>query len=148
MSDMPTESPVSQWIAAFNTHDVAKIVSLYHDDAELDDAGMKHPRHGKRAIEGWFTKRFQSMPAISYTPIEYICQTETRSVVTWTTRSKGPIPGRQRWLAWLARSFAVDGVSVFVLRDGLIVKQRGYYDHLAVIQQILPPLKYLLPVRF
>lgn len=145
---MPTDSLVSHWIDAFNAHDVAKIVSLYYDDAELDDAGMKHPRRGKPAIEDWFTRRFQTMPSITYTPREYIYESETRGVVTWTTRSKSPIPGGRRWLFWLSRSFQVDGVSVFMLRDGLIVKQRGYYDHLAVIQQILPPLKYLLPVRF
>ncbi len=145
---MSTDSLVSQWIAAFNAHDVAKIVSLYHEDAELDDAGMKHPRRGKSAIEDWFTWRFQTMPSITYTPLEYVCESETRGVVTWTTHSKSPIPGGRRWLSWLSRSFQVDGVSVFMLRDGLIVKQRGYYDHLAVIQQILPPLKYLLPVRF
>ena len=146
--DISIKSPVSQWIAAFNAHDVATIVSLYHENAELNDAGMKRPRHGKQAIEDWFIQRFQSMPSITYTPHEYVCESETRGVVTWTTRSRSPIPGQKRWLAWLSRSFEVDGVSVFLLRDGLIVKQRGYYDHLAVIQQILPPLKYLLPVRF
>ena len=148
MSIEHTPSLASQWIAAFNAHDVATIVSFYHEDAELNDAGMKHPRRGKKAIEAWFTQRFSTMPTITYTPGEYVVVTDQRAVVTWTTYGRSPIPGRRRWLSRLSRPFQVDGVSVFMIEDGLIRSQRGYYDHLAVIQQILPPLRWLLPVRF
>lgn len=143
-----TPSLASQWIAAFNAHDVATIVSFYHEDAELNDAGMKYPRRGKPAIEAWFTQRFSTMPIITYTSSEYVVVTDQRAVVTWTTHGRSPIPGKQSWLSWLSRPFQVDGVSVFIIQDGRIRSQRGYYDHLAVIQQILPPLRWLLPVRF
>ncbi|GCE19846.1 nuclear transport factor 2 family protein [Dictyobacter kobayashii] len=142
------QSPAPQWIAAFNAHDVAAIVAFYREDAELYDAGMKYPRRGKQAITDWFVQRFQTMPTITYTPTEYICSSEKRAVVSWTTHGQSPVPGRKPWLGWLSRPFQVDGVSVFKLEEGLIVEQRGYYDHLAVIQQILPLLRWLLPVRF
>ena len=65
----PLHPLIDKWITAFNTHDVATIVSLYMDDAELLDSGMNRPREGRAAIERWFRWRFHSTP-ITYTPVE------------------------------------------------------------------------------
>lgn len=134
---------VNQWIEAFNAHDVPAIVSLYTDNAELYDSGMKHPRHGRTEIEQWFTTRFQTMPSIRYTPASQLF-TETQAAVTWTASGRSP---RLLGQAWLSRPFQVDGVSIFNLQDGRIQRQRGYYDHLSTLEQILPPLKWILPRR-
>ena len=134
---------VNRWIEAFNDHDVSAIVSLYADNAELYDSGMKHPRRGQAEIEQWFTTRFQTMPSITYTPASQLFS-ETQAAVTWTVRSRSP---RLLGLAWLSRSFQVAGVSIFTLQDGCIQRQHGYYDHLSALEQILPPLKWILPRR-
>lgn len=134
---------INQWITAFNGHNVKAIVALYAEDAELYDSGMRYPRHGKAAIERWFTTRFQSMPTITYTPVSQLL-TGDQAAVTWTTSGRGPRLLGQRWLS---RPFRVDGVSIFTLKAGYILQQRGYYDHLAALEQILPPLKWVLPRR-
>ncbi len=136
--------PVNEWIKAFNAHDVDAIVSLYTEDAELFDSGMKRPRHGRKEIEQWFSTRFSSMPSISYVPTEQVFVEDGQAALTWTVSGKGP---RLLGQAWLACPFQVDGVSMFLLREGLIQKQRGYYDHLSAIEQILPPIKWILPRR-
>ncbi|HZO71788.1 MAG TPA: nuclear transport factor 2 family protein [Ktedonobacteraceae bacterium] len=136
--------PVSQWIEAFNAHDVSAIVALYTDDAVLFDSGMKVARRGRSEIERWFTTRFRTIPSIRYMPNGQVFMEDGQAAVTWTTHGHGP---RLLGQPWLARPFQVDGVSIFTLRDGLICQQRGYYDHLAVVEQILPPLKWLLPAR-
>ena len=140
---------VNRWIEAFNEHNVSAIVSLYAGDAELFDSGMKHPRRGRNEIECWFTKRFQSMPSITYIPAYHLFPLyqlfdEAQAAVSWTVSGKSP---RLLGLAWLSRPFKVDGVSIFTFHEGLIQKQRGYYDHLSVLEQIVPPLKWILPVR-
>ncbi|HLZ81302.1 MAG TPA: nuclear transport factor 2 family protein [Ktedonobacteraceae bacterium] len=132
---------VNQWIEAFNGHNVPAIVSLYTEDAELYDSGMKHPRRGRAEIEQWFTTRFQTMPSITYTSASQLF-TETQAAVTWTVRGRGP---RLLGQSWLVRPLQVHGVSVFYLVNGQIQQQRGYYDHLSALEQILPPLKGLLP---
>jgi ketosteroid isomerase-like protein len=144
-------SLVNAWITAFNSHDVGVIVSLYAADAELFDAGMKYRRRGKQEIERWFTRRFQSMPTLTYTPDWRIFEAgddadvaAARAAVTWIARGRSP---RLLGQAWLARPFQVEGVSVFTLAHGLIQAQRGYYDHLATLEQILPFLKWVLPAR-
>ena len=134
---------VNQWIEAFNSHNVPAIVSLYADNAGLYDSGMKRPRNGRAEIEQWFTTRFRSMPSITYTPASQLFS-ETQAAVTWTVCGRGP---RLLGQSWLARPFQVDGVSIFHLLDGHIQHQRGYYDHLSALEQILPPLKWLLPRR-
>lgn len=134
-------SVANQWIEAFNSHDVNAIVALYADDAELFDSGMKHPRRGRVEIERWFTSRFRTMPSIRYTPTGQIFEGE-RATVLWTTYGRSP-----RLLGFYSRPFQVDGVSIFTFQDGRIQKQRGYYDHLSVLEQILPPIKWLLPRR-
>lgn len=135
-------SIVNRWIEAFNTHNVSAIVSLYADDAELFDSGMKHPRHGRGEIEQWFTTRFQHMPSIAYAPASQLFS-ERQAAVTWTASGRTP---RLLGLPIFSRPFQVDGVSIFTFRDGLIQQQRGYYDHLSVVERVLPPLK-LLPGR-
>src|SRR2546430_8555830 len=136
--------PVNQWVAAFNAHDVTAIAALYTEDAELFDSGMKHPRRGREEIERWFRWRFSGMPSITYTLSGQVFVEEEQAIVTWTTSGRSP---RLLGQAWLSRPFQVDGVSVFTLRNGLIYKQRGYYDHLSVLEQVLPPLKWILPFR-
>ena len=134
---------VDRWIDAFNRHQVSDLVALYGEDAELYDSGMKRWRRGRREIEAWFTGRFRMSPTITYTPLAQFTS-DGQIAVQWTTSGR-----IERLLGqkWLARPFTVDGVSVFCIENGLIQKQRGYYDHLSAIEQILPPLKWVLPFR-
>jgi hypothetical protein len=83
------------------------------------------------------------MPSITYTPI-YQLFDDGQAAVTWTVSGKSP---RVLGQAWLSRPFQVDGVSIFLLRNGLIQRQRGYYDHLSALEQVVPPLKWILPGR-
>jgi SnoaL-like domain len=131
--------PIRQWIEAFNTRNVAVIVALYADGAELFDSGMPRPRRGRAEIERWFSWRFRSTP-LTYTPIEQADDGNEQIVVSWIANGQGP---RFFGQAWLSRPFLVNGKSCFTVRDGLIQKQHGVYDHLSVLKQIVPPLKWV-----
>jgi uncharacterized protein (TIGR02246 family) len=130
---------VHQWMAAFNAHDVERIVALYTEDAELCDTGMKRARQGRKEITIWFTQRFQQMPTIQYTPTRFFFR-ESEAAICWLAQGKTPAFLRQRWLS---HPFQVDGVSIFLVRSGFIYWQHGYYDHLQVAERILPPLRWL-----
>lgn len=134
------EPVVSRWIASFNTHDLETIVSLYLEDAELYDSGMPRPRYGKAEIRRWFSWRFRSTP-ITYLPQTYEPLDEQgKTTVKWIARGRGP---RFFGLDRLSLSFQVNGQSEFTLREGMIYRQQGTYDHLAVLRQLLPPLRWL-----
>lgn len=141
--EIPAQLKIARaWIAAFNAHDVAALVALYAPDAELNDSGMKRARRGCAEIEQWFRTRFTSLAEMTYAPASELVEGEMVAI-TWTVSGYTPRLLGQRWLA---RPFAVDGVSVFYLRDGLIARQRGYYDHLVPVEHALPFLR-LLPSR-
>lgn len=138
---------VNRWIDVFNQHHVSNIVALYTQDAELFDSGMKRPRKGHKEISEWFTTRFRTMPTITYTSL-YQFISDEQVAVQWTARGRIERLLGQKWLARsLARSYEVDGVSIFCIENDLIKKQRGYYDHLSALEQILPPVKWLLLPR-
>jgi uncharacterized protein (TIGR02246 family) len=128
-----------RWIDAFNAHDVTLIIALYGEDAELFDTGMKHARKGRSEITDWFTRRFQQMPTIQYTPTQFFFQ-EDKAAVCWIAQGHTPPLLRQRWLS---RPFQVDGVSIFLIQSGLISWQHGYYDHLQIAERVIPPLRWL-----
>lgn len=134
-----TDALVTRWITAFNAHNVEQIVALYTDDAELFDTGMKRVRRGQNEIRGWFTQRFQKMPTIHYTPTKNFLQQDD-AVVCWIASGHTPALLGQRWLS---RPFQVEGVSVFRINAGRIQWQHGYYDHLHVVEQVIPPLRWL-----
>ena len=126
-------------MAAFNAHDVASIVALYAEEAELFDTGMRRARQGKTAITTWFTQRFQQMPGIQYTPTQRFFN-QNEAAICWLAQGQTPAFLKQRWLS---HPFQVDGVSVFRVRSGLITWQHGYYDHLQIAEKVVPPLRWL-----
>lgn len=130
---------VKQWIVAFNAHNAEELAALYAEDAELFDTGMKRARHGRDEIRQWFVQRFQSMPTLQYRPYKNFEQAE-EAVICWIARGETPPLLRQ---SWLSRPFEVEGVSIFRFSADLIQWQHGYYDHLAIVEKILPPLRWL-----
>ena len=130
---------INHWIAAFNSHNVEEIVSLYSEKAELFDSGMRHPRSGRDAIHAWFTQRFRHMPTIRYTPLQSFLH-DQEGTIHWLAEGQTPPLLGQRWLI---RPFQVDGISLFRTQQNLIIWQHGYYDHLQIAQKVLPVLKWL-----
>ena len=129
-----------RWIEAFNRRDLIVISSLYAPDAELYDSGMHRARRGHGEIESWFRLRFASMPDNVYAPEAYEVADPEHIRVTWNFYGRSPKLLRQ---SWLSRPFQVRGTSSFALRDGLIHKQHGLYEHLSVLRQIFPWLGWL-----
>jgi hypothetical protein len=100
---------------------------------------MKRVRKGQTAIKIWFTERFQKMSTIQYIPTKSFFH-EHEAVVCWIAHGDTPAILGQRWLS---RPFRVEGVSVFVISSGRIQWQHGYYDHLSIVEKIIPLLRWL-----
>jgi hypothetical protein len=127
-----------RWIEAFNTRNLAAITALYAPDAELYDSGMHRARHGVAQIESWFRVRFAGMPANVYAPHAYYVADSEHISVEWTVSGRSPVLLGQ---TWLVRPFQVRGTSSFMVRNNLICKQQGSYEHLSVLRQVLPGLR-------
>jgi hypothetical protein len=137
---MAVQDVANCWIEAFNRRDLTTISSLYAPDAELYDSGMRRARRGQREIESWFRLRFASMPDNVYVPEVYEVGDAEHMSVTWNFYGRSP---KLLGQSWLSRPFQVRGTSSFTVRDGLIHKQHGLYEHLSVLRQIFPWLGWL-----
>ena len=61
------------WLAAFNAHDLEKLLALYHDNAKHYSPKLKlrHPETnglltGKAALRDWWKDAFERLPGLQY----------------------------------------------------------------------------------
>lgn len=62
-----------QWFAAFNEHDLEKLLSLYHDQAEHYSPKLKQRQpetkgliRGKASLRSWWKDAFERLPTLWY----------------------------------------------------------------------------------
>ncbi len=82
-----------KWIAAFNSHDLEGILSLYAEDArhtspKLRAQGGEGCIHGKGAMRVWWGDCFRRMPDLRYVDPRYIAD-ESAVVVVYTRHNPG-----------------------------------------------------------
>lgn len=63
----------TEWSAAFNTHDLERLLALYADNAQHYSPKLKVLRpgtngliHGKNALRDWWKDAFQRLPSLRY----------------------------------------------------------------------------------
>lgn len=111
---------VQLWVDAFNNHDVAGIVRLYHDDATNHQVANE-PVAGIKAIKEMFTAEFATadMTAI----VENIFEDGQWAILEW----RDPLGLR--------------GCGFFHVVNGKILFQRGYWDKLSFLKQHNLPIE-------
>ena len=75
---MPSQDNIAiaqKWFAAFNEHNLEKLLGLYHDDARHYSPKLKirQPEtngmvYGKAALRDWWRDAFERLPTLNYTP--------------------------------------------------------------------------------
>lgn len=73
MPDNDTERIAEEWFAAFNAHDLERLLALYADDAEHYSPKLKVrlPEtqgliRGKAALRSWWADAFERLPSLRY----------------------------------------------------------------------------------
>ncbi len=73
MSPGKNEEIARQWFAAFNEHDLGKLLSLYDNDAMHYSPKLKirQPEtnglvRGRKALEAWWSDAFSRLPTLHY----------------------------------------------------------------------------------
>jgi ketosteroid isomerase-like protein len=120
---MPSKLTISishQWFAAFNQHDLEKLLALYADDAQHYSPKLKlrQPETnglitGKDALRSWWQDSFERLPSLRYEPTRFIADDE-RIFVEYTRHVDG-------------EDSMVVG-EVLEIKDGLIVASRVYHS--------------------
>ncbi len=120
MSDPVTVDRLRDLLAAFNEHDLDRIMSFFADDCVLemprgpDPWGTRYV--GKPAVRGGLATRFAGVPDVSYREDEHWVSGE-HAVSTW----------RLRGTTTDGRRLDVHGCDLYAFRDGLCVRKDSYW---------------------
>jgi steroid delta-isomerase-like uncharacterized protein len=127
---------ISDWYAAFNAHDTAKLAVLYAPDAveATTGPGGWHETKGGEAIAALFAPLFAALPDVKGAPSR-VLQKNDKLVVEWaaagTNTSEfmgGPATNKPS---------GVYGATVITFTpDGLILREEMFHDQATVAQQL------------
>src|SRR5262245_17906221 len=116
---------MAAWEDAWNRHEPEALAALYHDDAVNHQVAFGEPRVGRAAMLEDFRAFFTAFPD-SFTRVEVLLIDGARAAVEWF--------GGATWLGEFAGRaptgavFTLRGCGFFVVTDGKIRFQRGYFD--------------------
>jgi Ketosteroid isomerase homolog len=117
---MRPKEVICRFVDAFNSKDVAALVSLYHDEA-VNHQVANEPVIGKQAIEDMFTQEFETAEMV--TIVENIFEDGQWAIMEW----RDPLGLR--------------GCGFFHVVNGKILFQRGYWDKLSFLKQHNLPIE-------
>ena len=73
MTNNALEAIATEWFAAFNTHDLERLLALYHDQAQHFSPKLKIRKPetngfvtGKDALREWWRDAFDRLPSLQY----------------------------------------------------------------------------------
>lgn len=119
---MEPKELILRWVECFNEHDAKRLSDLYHDDAISLQVAIGTPLIGKAAILKDLQEFFTYTPD-SYTKLENILADGNRVALEWfgggTFSANPSLPGK---------SYTLSGCGFFIVEEGKIKAQRGYWD--------------------
>jgi ketosteroid isomerase-like protein len=120
---MPSKSTLTiahHWFAAFNAHDLEKLLALYADDAQHYSPKLKFRQPetnglitGKAALRSWWRDSFNRLPSLRYEPTRLIADDESI------------------FMEYVRHVDGEDSMTigeVLEIKDGLIVASRVYHS--------------------
>ena len=109
----------TKWFEAFNEHDLEKLLSLYHEEAQHYSPKLKirQPEtngmvSGKQALRTWWQDAFDRLPTLNYIPTTFTANDE-RVFMEYTRK----VAGEPDMLV----------AEVLEIKDGMIVASRVYH---------------------
>jgi steroid delta-isomerase-like uncharacterized protein len=125
-----TEAIVRDYMGAWSSRDVDRIVSFFAPDGVYEDVtnvgnGWASPWEGRAAIREAVTDMYVGIPDLAL-ETHSIRSSDGSAVLEWTMT--GTHTGDWENAPATGRSFSVRGVSVLELDDGAIRHQRDYWD--------------------
>ena len=123
-------------MAAWNSHDVNKILSFYTDDCIFEDVAVGLVNHGKKEFADFLNTSFINNPDIrwelktffgtdDWIGVEYVMS----ATHTHTTRSMPGVPDT-------GKTFSVRGSLILQLRKGKVSRESAYYNIATMLQQV------------
>jgi len=98
------------YLAAWDTLDVDKVMEFFTDDVVYEDTTVGHTATGAKQMRRFVQASFDNVPEAR---MQYVAHVSL---------------GDDYWYEWIMNPQAIRGVSVGKLRDGKICENRDYWD--------------------
>jgi len=117
---------MEDYLAAWNSHDVNKILSFFTDDAVYEDVPLGMIARGKKEITTFVNNAFVDFPDFK---IEVKAAGEWVMSGTFTHSSIPSMPAT-------GKTFSIRGASITEYRNGKIIRNADYYNAADFMQQV------------
>lgn len=124
---------------AWNSHEIANVLSFYSPDYEGSDVGQAEPVKGHEGLRTMLETQWQAFPDLHFIVTNTVVQ-GCQVVSIWQAEGthRGPImniPPTGRWVQ-------VRGVSIIEVKDGLVVRGQYIWDLAGMLRHmgLLPEL--------
>ena len=120
---------VEKWVAAWNSHDVDKVVPLFTNDVVYEDVTFGAVNHGSAELRKFASFFFEAVPDMKFELLESSVQGK-RGVIEWV------FSGTDKGVYKTGKRFTVRGVSIINLDNGRISRNLDFYDAATIMRQV------------
>ncbi len=130
---------VADLFAAWNTHDLDRVLAFYAPDYEGQDVAQEGTQYGHEGMRQTLARYFQALPDVRFGVDDVIVDGE-RAAVVWT--AEGTHMGSLMHVPASGRRVTVRGMPAFTLSDGKVCRATYMWDVAGLLRKIgvLPDL--------
>lgn len=121
------------YLAALNSHDAAKISSLWAEDGVLDDVTSGQVIRGRKKLKASFSDIFDAFPNVKW-ELKSLFSAGDRVAVEWV--ETGTQTGDWVGIPATGKSYSIRGASLVELRKGKISRETSYWNLADFLKQL------------
>ncbi len=120
----------ARYMDAWNSQDATRIAPLLTEDIVWHDPALPEPARGVGAVQQFMRDGWRAFPDLHFSEPDRTHRTADGDHVAWAWRMTGTFNGPldPPGFAPTGRAMQVDGVDLWVMRDGRIAHYRAFYD--------------------
>ena len=122
-------SAAEKWIAAWNSHDVAKWATYFTSDIYYEDVTFGEINRGSEEGKKFASEFFEAVPDLKL-ELEGSSVEGDHGSVQWI------LSGTDKGIYKTGKKFKVRGVSIITLKNGKISRSVDYYDAATIMKQV------------
>ena len=120
---------VENWVAAWNSHDVIRVVPLFTDDVLYEDVTFGAVNHGSTDLRKFASFFFEAVPDMKFEVVKSFVQGK-RGTIEWI------FSGTDAGVYKTGKKFRVRGVSILELDHARIARNLDFYDSATIMRQV------------
>ena len=128
-SDRRNDQIAENWIAAWNSHDVGKVMPVFTEDVLYEDVAFGLVNHGSAELRKFAAFFFDAVPDLKLELVNSAID-QGHGTIEWV------FSGTDKGVYKTGKKFSVRGASVIDVRGGRISRNLDYYDTAAIMRQV------------